>query len=196
MKVFLISDTHFNHGKMQTYCQRPPNFTEKIVKNWTRQIKPEDMVIHVGDVGIGDWRLFDVASLPGRKILIRGNHDMQHSNTWWMNHGFDFSCDGFLFRNAWISHHPTNRMPKHSEINIHGHLHNAWHGFGKRQPELCPHQRLFSVEYTNYSPVEFEKFVGNPERFLAIQPSPQELEIWNRKNSTEYFACRHKTNEI
>ena len=36
MKFYLISDTHFNHAKLETYCQRPANFTELLIKNWRR----------------------------------------------------------------------------------------------------------------------------------------------------------------
>jgi len=66
-------------------------------------------------------------------------------------------------------------------LNIHGHLHNVWHGFHPNDPkgedaekELTRRgklknewQRLFAVEYTNYMPVEFDKFVYHPEKYNA-----------------------------
>lgn len=185
MKTYLISDTHFNHAKIATYCDRPENFTEMIESNWNKTVKTDDVVIHLGDVAIGDIHggTEIVKRLNGRKVLVRGNHDRKHSNTWWMTKGgFDFSCDSMTFRGCLLTHEPyTNVLPEGTLLNIHGHLHNIWHGFHpngsvnhaeetkmKEYNRLTyPWQRLFSVEYTSYLPVEFEKFVTHPDKFNA-----------------------------
>ncbi len=191
MNTYLLFDPHFNHDKeggiMQTHCQRPANFSTKISENWRRTVKPNDLIIVGGDVFIGSaqkWRDLH-PTLPGRKILVRGNHDLNHGCTWWMENGFDFACDGFMFRNAWITHKPVNVLPEGTEINIHGHLHNIWDGFSnpkriERDKELLgidftkqlkyPWQRLFAVEYTNYMPVEFNKFISHPDKYQARGP--------------------------
>lgn len=185
VNVYLISDTHFNHANIATYCQRPADFTELLVKRWHETVTANDTVIHLGDVQIGKKSEWIMPALPGRKILIRGNHDRQNSNTWWMEHGFDFACDGLKFRNCWLTHEPCTTLASGCELNIHGHLHNIWDGFVdreniKRNTELLgadytkrlryPWQRLFAVEYTDYRPVEFNKFVSHPERFQARGP--------------------------
>lgn len=175
MHTYLISDTHLNHDNVATYCKRSADFTELIRKNWNNTVKPEDVVIHLGDVGIGDWKKFDIEGLTGRKILIRGNHDRQHSCQWWMNHGFDACLDAMIYRNCWLTHEPATTLPEGTTLNIHGHLHNIFDGF---HPDTTvpvtslfnPWQRLFAVEYTKYSPVNFEKFVGNPDRYNARGP--------------------------
>lgn len=189
MKFYLISDTHFNHGKIATYCDRPANFTDILVRNWANTVKPEDTVIHLGDVFIGKpegWAAL-CPLLPGRKILVRGNHDRHRSVSWWMDNGFDFACDSMIFRNTWLTHEPAPNLPYASQVypgspivNIHGHLHNIWHGFHKNDPATNqaftekklyhPWQRLFAVEYTEYRPVEFDKFVGHPEKYQATGP--------------------------
>jgi calcineurin-like phosphoesterase family protein len=186
MNVFLISDTHLKHEAMKTYCQRPSNFTELIHKNIMNTVKPEDTLIHLGDVGISkaeNWEWM-IRLWPGRKILIRGNHDRQHSCTWWMEHGFDFACDSMMFRNWWLTHEPANQLPwtegEHCQGNIHGHLHNIWHGFGAHIEDLNsgrlknPWQRLFAVEYTNYTPICFDKFVSHPDKYQARGPHGKE----------------------
>lgn len=182
MNVYLISDTHFKHEKMKTYCDRPSDFTEKITKNWNQIVRPEDEVIHLGDVAIGKYEDCStiLRDLPGHKVLVRGNHDRQRSCTWWMERGFDFACDGLLFRNWWLSHEPANSRPGGCGGNIHGHLHNIWHGFhphhGEEDPAYCqkslkfPWQRLFALEYTNYMPIEFDKFVSHPDKYQARNP--------------------------
>jgi calcineurin-like phosphoesterase family protein len=186
MKFFLISDTHLNHDKIKTYCDRPENFTELILKRWNERVKPDDTVIHLGDVAIGGKSAIEgqVRSLNGRKILIRGNHDRHGSNSWWMDHGFDFSCDSMMFQNWWLTHEPAEKLPwtegPNCLGNIHGHLHNIWHGFafaseclvGPEAERLrleLKHswQRLFAVEYTNYCPIEFDEFTSKPDKYQA-----------------------------
>jgi calcineurin-like phosphoesterase family protein len=172
MNVYLISDTHFNHQNIATYCDRPSNFTEIIIRNWNNTVQPEDFVIHLGDVQIGQKSHWIIPNLTGRKVLVRGNHDREKSNMWWMEHGFDFACDGMKFRNCWLSHEPAKELPEGCELNIHGHLHNIWHGFhpdrGATPTRLYNSwQRLFAVEYTDYYPVEFDKFIFHPKKYLA-----------------------------
>jgi calcineurin-like phosphoesterase family protein len=131
---------------------------------------------------IGKKSEWIMPTLPGKKVLVRGNHDRQNSNSWWMEHGFDFSCDGMKFRNCWLTHEPSTSLADGCELNIHGHLHNIWHGFhstnrpddvmdsewAKTRNRLKhPWQRLFAIEYTNYLPVCFDKFVAHPDKYLA-----------------------------
>lgn len=172
--TWLISDTHWNHDKIATYCDRPADFTERIIRNCQQIIKPEDLVIHCGDVAIGNRRrVRDIMSdLPGRWVLVRGNHDRQHGNDWWMDQGFAFSCDAMKYRGCWITHEPAKDLPEGCSLNIHGHLHNIWHGFkpeGQEAPTKLrnPWQWLFAVEYTDYRPVSFDKFVAHPDKYHA-----------------------------
>jgi calcineurin-like phosphoesterase family protein len=186
MKTYLISDPHLNHDNIATYCQRPADFTQKIDRNVKEIVKPEDILINLGDIGIGkpDGYMEMVNQWPGRHILVRGNHD-QKSCQWYMNNGFDFACDGMIYRGAWLTHKPSDVLPPGTSINIHGHLHNIWHGFHSDSPEAQtsdfvmaakagklahPWQRLFAVEYTDYKPVEFDKFVNKPDRYQARGP--------------------------
>lgn len=185
MKVYLIADTHFNHQQIATYCQRPTDFTDRLIRNWNNTVTADDMVIHLGDVQIGKKAEWIVRSLVGRKALVRGNHDDDKSTMWWMEHGFDFACDGMRFRGCWLSHRPSASLPDRCHLNIHGHLHNIWEGFASpdrmaRDRELLgpdylrrlknPWQRLFAVEYTNYLPIEFDKFVSHPDKYQARGP--------------------------
>ncbi len=186
MKVtWLISDTHFNHDKIATYCDRPTNFTDLIIKRWQEMVKPEDLVIHLGDVAIGNRRKVKdiLAELPGRKALVLGNHDRMHGPDWWMAQGFDFACQAMKYRNCWLTHEPSTSLADGCEINIHGHLHNFWNGFHYKGAGVVdvttgkpfepptklanPWQRLLAVEYTDYRVVNFDKFVSHPGRYRA-----------------------------
>lgn len=174
MNIYLISDTHFNHANIATYCDRPADFTERIIRNWRQIVRPEDDVIHLGDVFMHKADGWDVIwpQLTGRRTLIRGNHDRKRSPTWWMEHGFDACCDSMVLRRCWLTYEPADSLAPGCILNIHGHLHNIWHGFhpdnGLLQARLRhPWQRLFAIEYTDYMPVEFDKFVSHPKKYLA-----------------------------
>lgn len=188
-KSWLIADTHLKHQRVATYCRRPENFTELIDRNVKQTVKPEDTLLHLGDVGIDkaegpDGFMKYVRDWPGRKILVRGNHD-QKSVMWYMDHGFDFACDAMIFRGAWLTHKPwLGELPKGCFVNVHGHLHNVWSGFISEDPSqqdefsevykkgCLPREfnRLFAVEYTNYTPVEMDKFLAKPDKYQARGP--------------------------
>lgn len=172
-RILLISDTHFNPDNIPTYCDRPDNYTDKIIKNWKRIADINSTTIHLGDVIIGDRRKTKniLDSIPGRKILIRGNHDVDKSLQWWMNNGFDFACDSMIYNKIWLTHKPSNYLPPDAILNIFGHLHNIWNGFhpptenGKNIIKLeYEWQRLFALEYTNYCPIELNSFIDNPNK--------------------------------
>jgi calcineurin-like phosphoesterase family protein len=185
MKVYIASDWHLNHTNIATYCDRPANFTDLIMKRHNDIVKPEDLLINLGDVCIGKKGEVTelIKSMNGRKILIRGNHDRQWSCTRWMSAGFDFACDSMIFRNCWLTHEPADKLPTGTSLNLHGHLHNIWHGFhpdetwehgyetaNSRTALKNPWQRLFAIEYTDYRPVEFDKFVMHPDKYQARGP--------------------------
>lgn len=178
MKYFIISDTHLNHAKIKTYCQRPDNFTELIIKRWNERVTPDDTVIHLGDFAIGPKQSIapQIRLLNGHKILVRGNHDTHGSLGWWMDSGFDFACDGMIFRGLWLTHKPAKFLPERCNLNIHGHLHNIWDGFHVERIKTPnkldkPWQRLFSIEYTNYYPIELNSFLDHPHKYKAIGPN-------------------------
>jgi predicted phosphohydrolase len=84
MSVYAISDLHLSFGtnKPMDIFNGWRDYTERLKKNWT--VKDEDTVIIVGDISwamrldetFNDFCFLE--SLPGKKILIKGNHDY-----WW-----------------------------------------------------------------------------------------------------------------
>ncbi|MBE6769254.1 MAG: serine/threonine protein phosphatase [Ruminococcaceae bacterium] len=86
MSIFAISDLHlsFSADKPMDIFRGWENYEEKIKKNWCKIVKENDTVILPGDLSWGlkiDEAKADFAflnDLPGKKILLKGNHDL-----WW-----------------------------------------------------------------------------------------------------------------
>jgi predicted phosphohydrolase len=88
MKIFAIADTHLS-GKppakpMSVFGDHWLDHWEKIKADWLARVAPGDTVLVAGDIS---WAmklpdaladLDEIAALPGKKILVRGNHDY-----WW-----------------------------------------------------------------------------------------------------------------
>lgn len=87
MSLYAISDLHlaFNVDKpMDIFGSKWENHVSRLEENWRRKITEEDTVLIGGDISWGmnmdetieelDW----IHKLPGKKIIIKGNHDY-----WW-----------------------------------------------------------------------------------------------------------------
>jgi len=126
MKIWLISDTHFFHEKIDGYDDRPEGWVSKLSKQWELNVSKDDLVIHLGDVCIGKDSFVNnemIGKLRGRKVLVKGNHDSK-SYHWYMNNGWDFACRSFVWRNIIFTHEPLQELPQECVLNIHGHLHS------------------------------------------------------------------------
>ncbi len=161
MKAYIISDTHFNHDKIKEYCNRPDNH-EALLSSSMDKIKDSDLLIHLGDICIGNDEEVhrNISALPCRKILVMGNHDSK-SWSWYMEHGWDFVCDAFRLKYCgkiiMFSHIP---QPWDGiwEINVHGHLHNLGR-LKEIKHEMRQWHRLYAPELNNYQAIELSKFI-------------------------------------
>lgn len=87
MKIFAIGDLHLPGGDMKPMDVFGPhweNHFERISEDWRARVTDEDIVLIPGDISwamqlsgaLEDLRR--IASLPGRILILRGNHDY-----WW-----------------------------------------------------------------------------------------------------------------
>ena len=85
MSVYAIGDLHLALSvdkPMDVFGSVWKNHVKKIEKYWYKKVKEDDTVVVTGDHSWGknlaqcEKDLDFIASLPGRKILLRGNHDM------------------------------------------------------------------------------------------------------------------------
>lgn len=87
MSIYAIGDLHlsFSTNKpMNIFGDNWNNYEEKLKENWLKKINNNDIVILPGDFSwamnlnetLEDFRFLN--DLPGKKILLKGNHDY-----WW-----------------------------------------------------------------------------------------------------------------
>lgn len=87
MRVFAVADPHLSRADPKPMTIFGDNWTghpERFFSGWRETVGEDDLVLIPGDVS---WAmtlegalpdLHDLAALPGRKVLLRGNHDY-----WW-----------------------------------------------------------------------------------------------------------------
>ncbi|MDE7399159.1 MAG: metallophosphoesterase [Oscillospiraceae bacterium] len=112
--LYTIGDLHLSLGSDKPMDIFPgwTNYLERLENNWNTKITAEDTVILVGDHSwalklensLADLEFID-KRLNGKKILVKGNHDL-----WWstMNKVTSFAAQNglttlsFLFNNAYL----------------------------------------------------------------------------------------------
>lgn len=156
-KTWVISDTHFFHAMLVEKGYRPADFQEQIINNWKRLVASQDTVIHLGDVIFARASTLGeiMADLPGRKILVRGNHDKE-SDSWYLARGFSAVCHGLLVGGVWLTHAPQATLPDGALLNVHGHLHAGTH----RTTRVADHCKLLALEQHGYTVTDLWEFVG------------------------------------
>jgi len=91
MALYSISDLHLSLATpkpMDVFGHRWQGYTDKLEKNWRAVVKDSDTVVIPGDISWAmkleeaEADLGFLHSLPGRKILGKGNHDY-----WWSTVG-------------------------------------------------------------------------------------------------------------
>jgi predicted phosphohydrolase len=119
MSIYAISDLHLsfsNNKPMDIFGSKWTNYEEKIRQNWIDKVAESDTVIIAGDFSwatyledtINDFKFLN--DLPGKKILLKGNHDYwwttaskmnkfieenNFKNIYFLQNNF-FECEGYL----------------------------------------------------------------------------------------------------
>jgi calcineurin-like phosphoesterase family protein len=166
MTIWYTADTHFYHGNILKYANRPFQtwweMNDKIVENWNNKVKSDDEVYHLGDVAFGnDEQIKSILNkLAGKIYLIKGNHDKGHINK--IKYRFEWIKDYFELKikdveigfEQWLimSHYPFYQWNgKHyGSIMLHGHVHSKSNIF--KEPCLVD----VGVDANNFSPINFE----------------------------------------
>lgn len=150
---------------------------EALVENWNKVVRKEDRVYVLGDVVINRRCLGTLSNLYGRKVLVKGNHDIFKLVDYTLY--FDDirayvvgKChSGGMYVMSHVPVHP-NQLQNRFLINIHGHLHSnivmkeehyVGESFGDYfvKTEIVPDQRYInvSVEQINFTPLDLNEII-------------------------------------
>lgn len=156
--TFVTSDTHFNHGKIIEYCNRPfsdvEEMNEKIIENWNSVVGKNDIVWHLGDFALGDKKKIPelVNRLNGRINLVMGNHD-HNKIGFYYDAGFHRVYDRkVIIQDYIILSHAPMEFVKQPWFNIAGHVHDC-----SMYNTLSENGCIVCMERWNYKPVSLDE---------------------------------------
>lgn len=124
-KVYCATDWHLwvRKEKNKPECHKCKNF-EDIIKKINETMTKDDILIYMGDLVDGEYQDKDelksiLKTIPGKKILVRGNNDL-FTTAFYKSCGFCEVVESFVWHNVIFSHMPCKND---NDINVHGHLH-------------------------------------------------------------------------
>lgn len=174
-KTFFIADTHFNHERIISICERQfsdvEEMNKKLIENWNSIVEDEDTVWVLGDYFYFSEPLKSCVpllvcreithNLKGIKNLIIGNHDTQDPE-YYKSSGFEFvSPYPVIYDNFFIlSHEPLLLSSTTPYFNLYGHVHND------PRFEDTSTSKCVSVERINYTPVSLERIKFEIETWI------------------------------
>jgi len=161
-KICLFSDTHFDHGNIIKYCNRPFNsardMNQKLMENWNNGVKENDIIYFLGDMCYGRGRHpidYWLGKLNGNISYIRGNHDtdsITRAKILQDKYGIQYGDYKFL-----LMHDPYKPFGYDGWI-IHGDKHN---NDLKRYPFINQKNKSVNVsaELVDYMPVNLDRII-------------------------------------
>ena len=163
------SDLHVNHAGIIAHGGRPfptlGRMQEHLITAWRECVGANDWIICVGDLAIGppsDAVDRMVRSLPGRKLVVAGNHEFWAAREPPKNYGVAQVVPTLLVEGphpAVLTHEPLGSVPR-GYVNLNGHLHGgAW-------PVSRRHVNV-NVEQIGYRPARLEEVVATGHAVAA-----------------------------
>jgi calcineurin-like phosphoesterase family protein len=162
-RVFLLSDSHFDHENIIRYVHRHfsnvHSMNDEIVRRWNATVKKGDEVIFLGDLTYGRGNRgipFWLSQLQGNIKFIKGSHDK-------IEHLPEFhKVTKLVLENHpeiqfILSHDPKDIGPQYNDYwKIHGHHHN---NNTEKFPFINGEKKTInvSVELMDYFPLDIEK---------------------------------------
>lgn len=137
--IWFASDFHLGHRnihKMRPEFASAIENDDKLCARWADLVTKRDIVYCLGDMAFDELALTRMLDLPGRKILVKGNHDVTVD-------GFELAIyDKILglekYKKMWLSHAPIHPAELRGKVNVHGHVHNATIPGDPRYFNICP----------------------------------------------------------
>lgn len=172
-RVWIWSDIHFWHKNVIKYTApfRPFETVEEmnneLIARYCSVVQPNDVSIWLGDIGFGRAAIINdiLDTLPGYKIWIVGNHDIDRKGNVLDLH-FDerhialpvnISDPRGLKYQLLLTHYPLSKVPRNA-VNVHGHIH---------QHTAEPWNINVCVEHTSCSPINLLTVCDRAHAYLT-----------------------------
>ena len=156
-RIYVTSDWHLGHRgiayKFRKVFGSDHQHDYTIMDNAGKVLTKRDVLLCLGDMSFTLEGLQAIGTLPGRKILVRGNHDtleMKHYNA-----VFDEIHGAYRYKNAFFTHIPIHPMELYRGFNIHGHCHRG----GPRELQKGDDWKSYYnaiLEFNNYELVNLQ----------------------------------------
>lgn len=170
---YYTADPHFGHARIMKFCNRPFASIEemdgRLLYAMQEVMQPEDDLWIVGDFAFATsdqaGRLEAMlASIPGRKHLVRGNHDkpwMLKLTGWASTHDMIEIQDQRT--RLTLCHYPMITFPgaRHDGLQLFGHVHGNWRG--------SRNSVNVGVDCWDYRPVDLTE-IKRRARSLPVNP--------------------------
>ena len=190
--IFLIADLHFGDSDMVSLVKedghpmRPFKSVEEhdatLIENWNKVVThPSDKVYVLGDVAQKRKDIENFGKLNGKKILIKGNHDIYEMKEY-AKYFKDIRATHRLDNGILMSHIPVHpsTFGKAHKLNVMGHIHDkkVYHSiaypnldnpYGEiiYKQEIDPRYMCVSCEQINYTPIELGAIIAEKYELLA-----------------------------
>jgi calcineurin-like phosphoesterase family protein len=146
LTTWFTSDLHMGHKNICAYTNRklfttPEDHTEWLIDIWNKQVKPSDLVYHLGDFCFSTKaeELTDIIKrLNGQKIFIKGNHDdrvnlAMLTQFYYIDNWHDYKEIKIGVTKACLFHFPISAWHQQHKgsFHLHGHSHGSHKQEGK-----------------------------------------------------------------
>lgn len=167
--IFFAADYHFGHESPYKVFKRADGSPlrpfasadegdEAMIERHNKVVRPQDRVYVVGDVAMSHKYLHKLDRMNGRKVLIKGNHDIAKLSQYLPY--FDDIRGSHQFDGILITHIPVHPGSlARWGFNVHGHLHanrvviTDQYGLERIDPRYF----CVSVERIDYTPISLEE---------------------------------------
>ena len=122
--VWFTSDLHFGHkniNKFRLEVSSEEDNRKRICEDWEDLVTKRDDIYVLGDAAFTWDTAQEFARLPGRKYLVRGNHDELSIREYLKYFTEVYGLK--KYKGFWLSHAPIHPDELRGKVNLHGHVH-------------------------------------------------------------------------
>ena len=178
-RTWIWSDLHLDHAEVVWCFNRPFRTSQAmcraLVEAWRETVEESDRIICLGDVTVGVAnRGIDkaLATLPGTRVLVVGNHEFPIGGAGVKDYGFEAVYPTLVCETdppLLLTHEPLDEVPV-GAVNVHGHL----HGMEAREIARCSRYHLnVNVELTSFRPMRLPELVTAARALVAGDIEPE-----------------------